>query len=325
MSMRTSFGAVAALVVITAVALIGGTSTARAAGYYDLNPEQVADDTYVFYGAMENFSFDNHGAISNTSFIVTADGVVVIDTGPSRLYGQAMRAAIAKVTDKPVVQVYITHAHPDHFLGNNAFEDVPIGALPGTIDMARQIGADLASNLYNLVGAAMRGTSAVVPTEAVEDGQVVNFGKHELQLIGTSGHTDADLMVLDKTTGVLFAGDIAFHDRAPTTPNADLDVWQAALAATEKRDFKLIVPGHGPASADAAPLLQTSAYLHWLRSHFQDAARQGESQAEVLFEPLPPRWARLAVEPGEYRRSVSHLYPAIERATLNKVGAPVAR
>lgn len=316
----------AALLFATAFVLVCGISTAIAAdSYYDLSPKKIAANTYVFYGANENFTFKNHGAISNTAFIVTDDGVVVVDTGPSKLYGQAMRAAIGKVTDKPVVQVYITHAHPDHFLGNNAFEDVPIAALQGVVNAIASIGEDLASNLYNLVGPAMRGTTAFTPTQAVHDGDTIRFGKHELQLIGVAGHTYADLMVFDKTTGVLFAGDIAFHNRAATTPNADLAVWQQTLAATERRDFKTIVPGHGLVSHDEAPLRQTSAYLHWLKKRFEAAANRGDSKAEVLFEDLPASWAKLAVEPGEYRRSVSHLYPAIERASMHEVSPPVAQ
>lgn len=315
----------AALLLTAAFAFIGGNPAALAAdGYYHLSPQKIADNTYVFYGANENFNFSNRGAISNTSFIVTTDGVVVIDTGPSKLYGQALRAAIAKVTDKPVVQVYITHAHPDHFLGNNAFEDVSIAALQGTVNAIRSVGKDLANNLYNLVGPAMRGTTAFVPTQVVQDGDTAKFGKHELQLIGVAGHTSADLMVFDKTTGVLFAGDIAFYERAPTTPNANLVVWQQSIAATEKFSFKTIVPGHGPISHDDAPLHQTSAYLHWLSKRFKASAKRGDSEAEVLFEALPPRWAKLAVEPGEYHRSVSHLYRSFERATLHEVSASVS-
>lgn len=301
-------------------ALAGLLPVQAASQYYDLKPQKIAADTYALIGKRENFSFDNHGNICNTGFIVTDDGVVVIDTGPSRLYGEAMRAAIGEVTDKPVVQVYITHAHPDHFLGNNAFTDVPIAALPGTIDAIRSIGSDLASNLYNLVGAAMRGTSAVAPTATVEPGQTVTFGNHELQLIGASGHTAADLMVLDRKTGVLFAGDIAFYQRAPTTPTADLDAWQATLARAGEAGFEVLVPGHGPVTHDDAPLRQTGAYLEWLRSRFRAAAADGESAAEIMFAPLPARWQQLAVSPGEYRRSVSHLYPAIEREALRPMG-----
>ncbi|MES1925960.1 quinoprotein relay system zinc metallohydrolase 1 [Salinisphaera sp. T31B1] len=293
------------------------SAAAFAADYYDLHPQQIAADTYVFYGAQENFSFDNHGAIANTGFIVTDAGVIVIDTGPSRLYGRAMRAAIARVTDRPIAQVYITHAHPDHFLGNNAFEDVPIATLAGTIDQIKRIGPDLASNLYNLVGPAMRGTTARAPDQVVADGDTVVFGRHRLSLIGMRGHTGADLMVLDRTTGVLFAGDIAFYQRAATTPNADIARWEQSLAAAEQLDFRYLVPGHGPVTEDGAPLLQTAAYLNWLVSHFEAAAAVGRSEAEVLYDRLPPRWARLAVEPSEYQRSVSHLYPAIEQRSLS--------
>ena len=104
---------------------------ARAELEYPLQPRQVAEDTYLLEGSTENFSKANGGNIVNTAFIVTDSGVVVIDTGPSRRYGEAMRKSIASVTDKPVIQVLLTHHHPDHVLGNQAFADVPIGALPG--------------------------------------------------------------------------------------------------------------------------------------------------------------------------------------------------
>ncbi|MBO9468548.1 quinoprotein relay system zinc metallohydrolase 1 [Endozoicomonas sp. G2_2] len=302
--------------------LLASAGAMGQADYYDLAPRQVAANTYVLLGAQENFSFENHGAISNTGFIVTDDGVVVIDTGPSRLYGEAMRAAIADVTDQPVVQVYITHAHPDHFLGSNAFEDVPIAALPQTTEAIREIGTDLASNLYNLVGSAMRGTTAVVPTAKADTEHRVAFGAHELELIAARGHTAGDLMVFDHSTGVLFAGDIAFHGRAPTTPNADIAAWHETLAATQQRDFKTLVPGHGPVVEGGEALAQTADYLTWLVQGFEQAAARGASAAEVMFMPLPDRWAALAVEPGEYRRSVSHLYPAIERAALEGDDTP---
>ena len=62
---------------------------------YMLKPRKVAPDTYVFVGLAEDFTRGNGGNIVNTGFIVTADGVLVIDTGSSRLYGEQMRRAIA--------------------------------------------------------------------------------------------------------------------------------------------------------------------------------------------------------------------------------------
>ena len=94
---------------------------------YSLKPRQIAEDTWLLEGSTDNFAKANGGNIVNTAFIVTEPGVVVIDTGPSKRYGEAMRKAIAAITDKPVIQVLLTHHHPDHVLGNQAFTDVPIG------------------------------------------------------------------------------------------------------------------------------------------------------------------------------------------------------
>ncbi|WP_370693741.1 MBL fold metallo-hydrolase [Pseudomonas sp. FP818] len=88
--------------------------------------------------------------------------MVVIDTGPSRRYGEALRQAIATVTDKPVIQVLLTHHHPDHVLGNQAFKDVPIAALAGTTTLLREQGDGMAENMYRMVGDWMRGTEVLL-------------------------------------------------------------------------------------------------------------------------------------------------------------------
>ena len=76
---------------------------------YALKPRLIADDTWLLEGSTDNFAKDNGGNIVNTAFIVTEAGVVVIDTGPSRRYGEALRQAIASVTAKPVIQELLTH------------------------------------------------------------------------------------------------------------------------------------------------------------------------------------------------------------------------
>ena len=65
---------------------------------YHLQPRQIAEGTWLLEGSTDNFAAGNGGNVVNTAFIVTDDGVVVIDSGPSRRYGEAMRQAIARVT-----------------------------------------------------------------------------------------------------------------------------------------------------------------------------------------------------------------------------------
>lgn len=290
---------------------------------YALAPRRIAADTYVLVGRNEDFTPRNGGNIVNTAFIVTDDGVVVIDTGPSRRYGEQLRQAIARITDKPVVRVFNTHHHPDHFLGNQAFAAPTLAALPGTIDGIRRDGNAFAENLYRLSGDWMLGTEAVTPAAPVAAG-TQNFGRHRLEAIADLGHTDADLVLLDTATGVLFAGDLLFHGRAPTTPHADIAHWLAALDHLERLAasgrVSLVVPGHGEVAPPAEPIRQTRHYLRWLDATLRQAADDGLDMNEVLALPLPPDIAALAVSEAEYRRSVGHLFPAIEQEALARHG-----
>lgn len=284
---------------------------------YALKPIRIADGVHVFAGKTENFTRDNGGNILNTGYIETAAGAVVIDTGPSRRYGEQMRAAIQQQTGKGVAQVYITHAHPDHFLGNQAYADVGIAALPATTQAIQQIGESLSANLYRMVGGWMEGTESRAPKLAAQAGEF-QIGGRRLRLIALSGHTESDLVVYDEQTGTLFTGDLAFFQRAPTTPNADIEHWLAALAALEKIDFHTLVPGHGPVVQGREPILQTRAYLSWLRSSLQDAAAQGLDMNEAMRLTVPAEFAKLAVFREEFERSVVHLYPGIEIETLKR-------
>ncbi|QEN47312.1 quinoprotein relay system zinc metallohydrolase 1 [Pseudomonas protegens] len=292
---------------------------ARADLDYSLKPRQIAAGTWLLEGSTDNFAKANGGNIVNSGFIVTDSGVVVIDSGPSKRYGEALRRAIAATTDKPVIQLLLTHHHPDHVLGNQAFGDVPIGALAGTSDLLRQQGEAMAENMYRMVGDWMRGTEVVLPTQVLEPG-VLEVGGHRLRLLGLSGHTGADLAILDENTGVLFAGDLVFYERALTTPNSPgLGVWLEDLDTLQALPWKLIVPGHGPVASDTAPFAQMRDYLGWLDGLMRDGAAQGDDMAEMIRRPIPERFAGISLTRYELIRSVSHLYPRYERQRLQRI------
>ena len=302
---------------LAALALIACLPVAQAAGFdYRLAPRQIAPGTWVLEGAQEDFSFANGGRIVNTAFVVTDAGVVVIDSGPSRQYGEQTVAAIARATDKPIIKVWITHHHPDHFLGNQAFATRTLGALERTISDIAAEGKAFNENMYRLVGDAMRNTEVAVPTEALVPG-IVEIGGHRFELLALDGHTAGDLAVLDHTTGVLFAGDLVFHDRTPTTPHATIARWLASLDTLEALPIKQLVPGHGPVAADAGPIRQTRDYLKWLNGVLTQSAAAGLDMTEVMRLPLPKVFRQMAVIDAEFPRSVSHLFPAAEEAALN--------
>src|SRR5574343_245147 len=300
--------------------LFGLATLAYAADFdYRLEAQSVAPDVYVFVGQNADFDTVNGGNIVNTGFIVGTQGVVVIDSGPSLRYGQQMRQAIARITGKPIALVINTHHHPDHFLGNQAFADAPIGALAETREGIARDGNAFAENLYRMSGDWMKGTEAVAPGRTLQAGELEVAGRR-LRLIALDGHTGADLAVLDVASGTLFAGDLVFNGRAPTTPHAEVAHWLAALdrleAVMREAGVSTLVPGHGAATHDAAPIRQTRAWLSWLTQTIRMAARDGLDMNDLLARPLPAEFSTLPVAASEYRRSDGHLFPAAERAVL---------
>ncbi|MCP4595825.1 quinoprotein relay system zinc metallohydrolase 1 [Neptuniibacter sp.] len=279
---------------------------------YNLKAEKIAENTWIFQGVLEDFSNKNGGNIVNTAFIVTEEGVVVIDTGPSVRYGKAMRKAIEEITDKPIKVVYNTHHHPDHFLGNQAFSDVDIQALPETGKQIAIHGDAFATNLYQMVGDWMRSTEVFLPSNPVK-GDELKLGTHNLKLMGYTGHTGSDLVILDQKTGVLFASDMVFYQRALTTPHTPgLNVWLDEIDNLRSIKYSLVVPGHGPLVTDASAFDQMSSYLSWLDQVLTESAKAGLSMTEVMKLPIKDEFKNVALNRREFARTVVHLYPKYE-------------
>ncbi len=283
---------------------------------YQLQPQKIAKDTYVFIGVKEDLTSDNGGNIVNTAFIVTTDGVIVIDTGPSYIYGKQMRAAIQSVTDKPVIKILLTHHHPDHIFGNQAFADVPVYALPDTLSLIKRDAPAFLDNMYRMVGYWMSDTELTQNIKPLEL-ETESFSDHQLRYLSVTGHTDADLIIFDESTGVLFAGDVVFHNRALTTPHIDIDALRSTLNELLQMNYTLIVPGHGEVSDSMAPIEQTLAYLDWLEVTLRESVADGLDMNEALQIPIPDQFAGMGNIQREYTRSVTHLYPRFEKELLD--------
>ena len=300
-----------------------GTAPDTARLDYRLQPRQIAPGTWVIEGAVADFLPANGCNIINTAFIATGDGVIVINTGPSRLYGEQQRRAItatlAAVTPQPVRRVLNLNLHPDYFFGNQAWDGVPTQALAGSIAGMQAEGESYADNLYRLCGGWMRGTQATPARQALEPGSFT-LGDHHLELRRLQGHTGDDRVLLDHSTGVLFAGGLVFADRVPTTPHADPAQWLHTLdllAQWQRQgQFKQLVPSHGPVDQGLQGIAQTRDWLRWLTGWMQDSAQQGLDLSELLRMPVPERFAGWAAQPAELHRSLAQWYPAYERRAL---------
>lgn len=299
-----------------AAVLAGGR--ARAADY-TIRPEKIADGIWMVRGADAPIEAANGGAIANIAIIATPAGAVLCDCGPSLRYATALRAVAEALVGKPVVRVYVTHPHPDHAMGLAAFDPAIVAALPETIAELRRDGPAYSDAMYRILGDWMRGTDLVVPGAAITGG-IADHGGRRMRLLALSGHSPADLALLDEATGLLIGGDPVFYNRAPTTPTADLDRWRASLDTLAALPHGAVLPGHGPFDADGkAAIAQTRDWLDWLEMALTSAAEQGLDMVEAGQIAIPDRFAGMAAARYELQRSVSHLYPAMEAAQLPRI------
>ncbi|QGP79698.1 quinoprotein relay system zinc metallohydrolase 1 [Sphingobium sp. CAP-1] len=308
LSRRTLLGGVAALAAMPA----------RAADYA-IRPEAIGDGVWLVRGADEPIAADNGGAIANIAIIATPAGAVLWECGPSVRYARALRQMAEQLAGKPVVRVYVSHLHPDHGLGLAAFDPAIVAALPGTIDALRAEGQGYADGMYRLLGDWMRGTDLRLPGRAIATAEET-FGGRTLRLLALSGHSAADLALLDPQTGLLLGGDLVFHDRAPSTPTADLAQWRAGLDRLKALPHGGVVPGHGPFDAGGmAAIDQTRDWIDWLEAALTQAVRDGLDMVEAGEIAIPDRFAGMAAARYELQRSVSHLYPGLEARLLPRV------
>lgn len=290
--------------------------------HYQLKPIPIGDGAWMLAGVQEAIKFENGGAIANITILDSRDGAIVIDTGPSRRFGEQLAELARSLTGKAIARVYVTHFHPDHAFGNQAFDADVIAAPQGVIDGLKDIGASFSDAMYYIARDWMRGTEVVLPHRAVQS-SVEEIGGRRLHLLSLSGHTPSDLAVFDETSGLLIAGDLAFLDRAPTTPHANLDNWYQALQKLEGLSFGKLVPGHGPAEGGKRAITQTREWLTVIQEHIQRSFERGEDILEAAAAPLPPALEKLALARYEFQRSVMHFYPQLEAKRLPSVGKKV--
>ena len=286
---------------------------------YNFKPVKIGDGAWMIAGVNEPITFENGGAIANITILDSNDGAIIVDTGPSKRFGEQLASVAKDLTGKTIARVYVTHFHPDHVFGNQAFAAETLAAPQGVIDGLKVMGNSFSDAMYYIARDWMRGTEIVLPQKPVTTG-VEEIGGRRLNLFALAGHTASDLAIYDEKSGLLITGDLAFLDRAPTTPHADLAVWRATLAQLEKLQPAKLVPGHGPAEGGSRAIAQTRDWLETIEDIITKAYEKGLDILEAAAEPLPASLEKIALSRYEFERSVMHLYPKLEATRLPGTG-----
>ena len=271
---------------------VGAVEAATAA----TSMEEVARGVFFRRGVDEDATAANEGAIANVGFVAGREGVAVFDPGGSLADGERLHAAIRARTSLPIRYVVLSHAHPDHSFGAQAFAaDRPqfVGheRLPGTL---AQRGEYYRKRLAAIVGERRAGT-VVMPTVLVRDRTDLDLGGRTLQLTAHPvGHTDNDLTAVDSQTGTLFASDLLFVGRIPAL-DGSIRGWLRVLGDLKAQPARRAVPGHGPTGVDwPQGSADLERYLNTVLSETRAAIRKGvpiEEAVNVVGQSERGKWA----------------------------------
>lgn len=279
-----------------------------------LTPVRVSENAFAFPGDDRGPTQDDRIVSGNAGFIVGPEGVVVIDTGLSHRNGERMIDAIARVTDRPIVLVIITHAVQEFVFGAGAFEKlgVPIGAHQETIDLMKARCQHCLDNMKPLLGEELNGTKLVLPDIAWHGATHISAGGTDLELLNFGwAATPGDIAVLDRRSGTLFAGGLLASAHVPEIRDCDFQGWRRAIAALTKLPLRHIVPGHGPVSGTRA-LNDTAHYLAALDNKVRTLYEHSSSLIDALEQADLPEFAEWSAYQAHHRKNVLHRYLQLE-------------
>ncbi len=265
-----------------------------------MTARQLSASAWAVEGLSALGSPTNRNFISNAGFVLTRDGVVLIDALGSPALAQRLLDEIRKHTNKPVTHVIVTHYHADHIYGLQALKAT--GAKVIAHQAAREyLNSDTArlrleASRTELAPWIDKDTRLVPADEWLNGDRELVIGGVVLRIkpVGPS-HTPEDLVVYLPQEKVLFAGDLVFRNRIPFVGQADSRQWIKALDALLAFDASVILPGHGPVSTDARKDMElTRDYLVHLRGVMGYAAKNLEPFDDAYkaadwsrFEQLP--------------------------------------
>jgi glyoxylase-like metal-dependent hydrolase (beta-lactamase superfamily II) len=282
-------------------------------------PQQVSPSAWFVQGEAALGSVANRNFISNAGFVVTPAGVVVIDALGSPALARELLLAIARITDKPVTHVILTHYHADHIYGLQEFRRRGARILAqraaGEYLNSETAAQRLAVSRVDLAPWIDADTQLVTPDEWVDGATELSVGGVRLQLrpVGPA-HTPEDLVVYLASERVLFAGDIVFRGRIPYVGQADSRQWIAALEQLLRMDPQVVVPGHGALSTTAREDLQlTRDYLAYLRESMGAAAREMEPFDDAYARTDWSRFEHLPLFRAANRMNAYNTYLLMER------------
>lgn len=256
-------------------------------------PVEVIPGVFSAIGATAPPTYENAGHNNNLSFVVTGDGVVVVNGGAAYGLAKALHEEIKAVTDQPVKLVFNENGQGHAVLGNNywAEQGVPIVAHKDAAEEVEEYGGSILEGMKRYNRDQAEGTVIQGPTETFETEYIVEMGNFRIEArhLGPA-HSPGDIVVWLPKQSLVISGDMAFHERMlpifEDTMTAEwLETWDNEFEAL---NATYVIPGHGHPTNMAQVRRYTKGYLEYLRAKIEEHLENGGGLAEAYYVDQSP-------------------------------------
>ena len=243
----------------------------------------VSDDVLDLDGDPQ---FDRAGT---AGFVVTNEGVVVIDTTNTPFHGRELLYEIRHRSELPVRYVIDTNSNGEQILGNEVFTELQATVICSarTQEGIRQYRQSLIRRLDDDDGklrTRLRGFHIPVPGQTFTNEMTLRLGGQEIKLVTLlkNGASD-DSAVYLPAARVLFLGELFQNSYFPRIESRNLRDWIGALRQVETWNVDVYVPGHGEPGGKKE-LAEFRRFLEWLEKEVETRSKEGKSLSEVKRE-----------------------------------------
>ncbi len=221
---------------------------------------------------------------TNSTLIKTKNGFILIDAG-AKNYNEFNQV----ITNFPILAIIITHHHRDHWDALNIVEQ----EFPNIKLYAHLLAIDrIKTNLETV-------PIIKFPFE-------FSIDEHKITIIHTPGHTDDSISIIDKTSGVIVAGDhVVGYGSAVLDPKYGdmmqyMQTTDLLIDVAETINAKLIIPSHGAPVESVIPLLKNYKKHREQREKeildaYQNGAHTTEDIVKLVYRDVPIKMWKYAV------------------------------
>ena len=279
-------------------------------------PVEVIPNVFSAIGATAPPTYENSGHNNNLSFVITTDGVVVINSGASVRLASALHEEIKTITDQPVKLVINENGQGHAILGNLYWSQLGVDILAHE-DAIHEIEENSYTILermksYNRDKAV--GTEVVIPNKSFSEKVIFNLGGLEFHVLHLGpAHGPGDTQVWLPQLSLVIAGDMAFHERMlpifeNTCTKCWLETWDEKFAPL---NATYVIPGHGHPTNMAQVTRFTRNYLLDLRAKVSEVLDNGGDLAEAFYVDQE-RWRSLDTFEELAKRNAGRVFEEME-------------